>query len=306
MPYEWLTAAEAGSRWPGMRFPGAGAARAAHRRPARRRRRRHRAAAAPPRSTAPPSGTTAGSPRSRPTGDGVLVRSAAGAAVRARTAVVAAGAWTGDVLGGLLPLPPLRVTQEQPAHFAPLDAGLRVAGVHRRPGPGRGLAERRLRAGQPRRGRQGRLPRHRPGVPPRRPRPSPPSRRSWPGCRSTCAGGCPGWTPSRRSRSRAPTPAPPTGEFVLDRVGPVVVAAGFSGHGFKSATGDRPGARRPGPGAPAGAEPSASPRTPSPADRAGAAPRPELGAAPGPVSCVRAAGQAGAASPRWSRSVVPA
>ena len=27
----------------------------------------------------------------------------------------------------------------------------------------------------------------------------------------------------------------PTGEFVLDRVGPVVVAAGFSGHGFKSA-----------------------------------------------------------------------
>ena len=28
----------------------------------------------------------------------------------------------------------------------------------------------------------------------------------------------------------------PTGEFVLDRVGPMVVAAGFSGHGFKSAT----------------------------------------------------------------------
>ncbi|HEY0561071.1 MAG TPA: FAD-dependent oxidoreductase, partial [Frankiaceae bacterium] len=27
----------------------------------------------------------------------------------------------------------------------------------------------------------------------------------------------------------------PTGEFVLDRVGPIVVAAGFSGHGFKSA-----------------------------------------------------------------------
>jgi sarcosine oxidase len=27
-----------------------------------------------------------------------------------------------------------------------------------------------------------------------------------------------------------------TGEFVLDRVGPVVVAAGFSGHGFKGAT----------------------------------------------------------------------
>ena len=26
-----------------------------------------------------------------------------------------------------------------------------------------------------------------------------------------------------------------SGEFVLDRVGPVVVAAGFSGHGFKGA-----------------------------------------------------------------------
>ena len=35
-----------------------------------------------------------------------------------------------DVLGGLVPLPALRVTQEQPAHFAPVSPELDVAGVH--------------------------------------------------------------------------------------------------------------------------------------------------------------------------------
>src|SRR4051794_29362748 len=59
-----------------------------------------------------------------PDGDGVVVRLAAGAAVHARAAVVAAGAWTADVLGDAVRLPALRVTQEQPAHFRPLSAEL--------------------------------------------------------------------------------------------------------------------------------------------------------------------------------------
>jgi sarcosine oxidase len=74
---------------------------------------------------------------------GVVVRSAAGASVRARAAVVAVGAWTADVLGAL------------PAFTSDPDEGW-PSGVH-------------------------------------------------------------------------------GGEFVLDRIGPVVVAAGFSGHGFEAA-----------------------------------------------------------------------
>src|SRR5205085_915261 len=37
--------------------------------------------------------------------------------IRARSAVVAVGAWTSDVLGSAVQLPQLQVTQEQPAHF---------------------------------------------------------------------------------------------------------------------------------------------------------------------------------------------
>jgi sarcosine oxidase len=48
------------------------------------------------------------------------------------------------------------------------------------------------------------------------------------------------WLPGLDAESPDPVSctytSTPTGEFVLDRIGPVVVAAGFSGHGFKSAT----------------------------------------------------------------------
>jgi sarcosine oxidase len=40
---------------------------------------------------------------------------------RARAVVVAAGAWVPKLLGGRLPLPPLRVTREQPVHFRALE-----------------------------------------------------------------------------------------------------------------------------------------------------------------------------------------
>lgn len=45
---------------------------------------------------------------------------------RAPAVVVAAGGWVTGLLAGIpgLTLPPLRVTQEQPAHFAPRDAGV--------------------------------------------------------------------------------------------------------------------------------------------------------------------------------------
>lgn len=43
---------------------------------------------------------------------------AAGLAVTARRAVVAAGTWSSQLLAGLITLPPLRITEEHPAHFA--------------------------------------------------------------------------------------------------------------------------------------------------------------------------------------------
>jgi len=54
----------------------------------------------------------------------------------ARTVVVAAGAWTAKLLDGAVPLPRLTVTQEQPAHFAIADAGAAWPGFNHRPDPG--------------------------------------------------------------------------------------------------------------------------------------------------------------------------
>ncbi len=53
-------------------------------------------------------------------GDEAVVRTAVDE-YRAPAVVVAAGAWVGKLLGGLVSLPPLRVTREQPAHFRPVD-----------------------------------------------------------------------------------------------------------------------------------------------------------------------------------------
>jgi sarcosine oxidase len=45
----------------------------------------------------------------------------------------------------------------------------------------------------------------------------------------------PGVVPESAEPERCLYTTTPTTDFVLDRVGPVVVAAGFSGHGFKFA-----------------------------------------------------------------------
>jgi sarcosine oxidase len=55
-----------------------------------------------------------------PAGDGVEIR-AGDNTWRADAAVVAAGAWSSYVLDGIVRLPNLTVTREQPAHFPPVD-----------------------------------------------------------------------------------------------------------------------------------------------------------------------------------------
>jgi sarcosine oxidase len=49
-------------------------------------------------------------------GDGVIVHATTGS-LKAGAVIIAAGAWTARVLDGLVPLPPLTVTQEQYVHF---------------------------------------------------------------------------------------------------------------------------------------------------------------------------------------------
>ncbi|GAA4179314.1 FAD-dependent oxidoreductase [Gryllotalpicola koreensis] len=172
-----------------------------------------------------------------PHGDGVTIVTES-ESFAASVAVVAAGAWSAKLLDGLVPLPRLRVTQEQPAHFA-----LRVPDAD---------AESRW-----------------PGFN-HRPRPS--GDEWWPtpiyGMYTPCFGVKAGWHGSGPvtdpdARSFLPEPAQlallqryvaewlpgadperlepisctytttPDHDFVLDRVGPLVVGAGFSGHGFK-------------------------------------------------------------------------
>jgi monomeric sarcosine oxidase len=52
---------------------------------------------------------------------GVRLNLVDGSAITAKTVVIAAGAWTGPLLGALVALPPLTVSQQQVFHFARLD-----------------------------------------------------------------------------------------------------------------------------------------------------------------------------------------
>ena len=57
-------------------------------------------------------------------------------ATPASSFVVTAGGWTTKLLAGVAPLPRLRVTQEQPAHFAITDEGAQWPGFNHMPGHG--------------------------------------------------------------------------------------------------------------------------------------------------------------------------
>jgi sarcosine oxidase len=239
---EMLDAGEAAARWPGFRFAGpvlytpeagrvnadravAGFADAAAARGAR-----------VVRSIEVVGGSVSE--------DGVVLqlRSASGESVRADRAVVTAGAWTVDVLASLgasFPLPPLRVTQEQPAFFTPVGSvpedwpGFNHApsaddpstawfpsGVYGMGSPGEGV-----KAGW-----------H--GVGPE----THPDRRTYvpdPELSALIRRYAHEWLPGVDAATPAEitctyTTTPDTA-FFLERIGAVTVGAGFSGHGFKFA-----------------------------------------------------------------------
>ncbi len=221
---EWLERDDATRRWPGIRFsapvlhqPGAGRARAAETLDALRTVASRLGADLRFEQPVDRLEVTCA-------GDGVGVR-AAGAAVRAPVAVVAAGAWTADLLGGAVALPGLTTTQEQVAFFRPRDGGpwpsfidrgsptcyglpspnglLKVGEHHAGPvttGDGRSFAI--DRAGLARVG-------------------------------AYVTDRLPGLDPEPVAATTCLYTMTPTEDFVLDRAGPLVVGAGFSGHGFK-------------------------------------------------------------------------
>lgn len=173
----------------------------------------------------------------------VVVRDAAGAQseIVARRAVVTAGAWTTEVLaalGAAVRLPPLRVTQEQPATFAALTAPDDWPGFTHAPAPddpstawfpsgvyGMGVPGEGVKAGW-----HGVGPEVHPDRRSFRPEPALAAQlrryaREW----------LPGVDADRAVDISCTYTSTPDSAFVLRRVGPVAIGAGFSGHGFKFA-----------------------------------------------------------------------
>ncbi|GAB3496500.1 FAD-dependent oxidoreductase [Nocardiopsis coralliicola] len=232
VPFERLSPAAAEQRWPGFRFDGgvlfhaeagtvdAGAA----------------VEAFTDRAGAHGAQVHAHTPVERITvePDAAVLHTARGT-VRARRAVVAAGAWLPGLLGGLLPLPALTVTQQQVFHFprsglaadAPSvihHGGAAVyslaGGRDGGPGDARKIAEYRDPLARPT------TPRDRSGtVDPRaRDRVTGYVRR-W----------LPGLEPVPFNEATCLYTSTADDEFLLDRSGPLVIASPCSGHGAKYA-----------------------------------------------------------------------
>jgi sarcosine oxidase len=221
---ERLTAAEASRRWPALAFatdvlaqPGAGWVRAAD----------GLAALAAEAARAGADVRFGQGPVTvEPAGDGVRVATTSGRAVVAPVAIVTAGAWTTDVLAPFdLPLPPLVTTQENVFFLdrrpdAAFPAFIQWEGRDRYGTPS---ADGRVKVGEHHTGTvtTGDT---RSGVPDAaRVGPIEDYARAW----------LPGAVPRVVAATTCLYTSTPTLDFVLDRAGPVVVGAGFSGHGFK-------------------------------------------------------------------------
>nr|BFE57919.1 N-methyl-L-tryptophan oxidase [Dactylosporangium thailandense] len=163
--------------------------------------------------------------------DKVLVHTE-GETYSARRVVAAVSAWAAKLVGGLVPLPPLRVTQEQPAHFAARvpeadwpSFGHRFAvpgrfygGIYGLATPGEGIKVGFHGVG--------------PEVDPDR-RDFTPEPGQLAALREYARQWLPGVDPDVFAPISCTYTTTPDSDFVLDRHGPVVVATGFSGHGFK-------------------------------------------------------------------------
>jgi len=158
--------------------------------------------------------------------DGVPVR------YRADGAVVAVGAWSSQLLAGIVELPKLTVTEEHPAHFAPRPASRDAAWPsfnHYRPATEIGSTYGMLTPGE---GVKVGFHGIGPEVDPDR-RPFRGSEAARAGLRDYVAEWFPGLDPDSAAEISCTYTSTESARFVLDRRDLVTVAAGFSGHGFK-------------------------------------------------------------------------
>jgi sarcosine oxidase len=230
VPHDVLSAAAAADRWPGMRFTGevlfhpqAGTLDAD-------------AAVARLLRVATEHGADVRHGTSvvslAPAGDAAELTLSDGSALRARAVVVAAGAWLPELLGGLVELPPLHVTEQPVFHFPRRDPGEPPwpsviheadAAVYHLPGGGaadhRKLGQHRTRDASVR-----------------------PAGRSFavdPPARARAVSYVGTWLPGLvaqpQDESTCLYTSTPSEDFVLDRVGPLVVCSPCSGHGAKFA-----------------------------------------------------------------------
>ncbi|GAA0926717.1 hypothetical protein GCM10009554_07120 [Kribbella koreensis] len=222
--HEVLTAEAAGERWPGMRFdgsvlyqPGSGRALAAQ-------------ALGAIRESAVALGVEfrggCAAHVVRVVGDGVEVETEAGV-VRAGQVVVTAGAWTDRLLAGVLEVPAIAVSQEQPRFFAARDESAEwPVFVHRREEtPAYGVFEegRGVKVGLHATGPVISLDQRDFQVEPTRDAALVEYVREW----------FPGVDVARSEAISCLYDNTVRGDFVIDRRGPISVAAGFHGEGFK-------------------------------------------------------------------------
>ncbi len=222
VPYDVLAPEAAAERWPGMRFssmvlyqPWSGRALASQALTAIRASARSLGVEFRPQCLA--TGV-------RVAGEGVEVETAAGA-VRGRQLVVTAGPWTAQVLAGALEVPAISASQEQPRFFAPVDASA----------PWPVFVDRRVRAyGVFEEGLGVKVGLHATGprlsldqrdfqVEPARDAELVAYVREW----------FPGLDVTRSEAISCLYDNTERGDFIIDRRGPISVAAGFHGEGFK-------------------------------------------------------------------------
>ncbi len=256
VPFEWLDPAEAARRWPGIRFEG----RVLHETATAGRLHADRAVSALQRRAAAHGGDVRHETAVRHlelAGDRVRVVTQRGE-ILARSVVVAVGAWSAGVLAEVLDdardpsgpsgragraaadqFLPLVVTQEQPAHFAPRDPAV-LAGTApwpsftHDPGPDAGFPSGVYGLAAPGEGVKVGFHAVGPRVDPDR-RDRTPEPEQLAALRRYVRTWLPGLDPDAYEPVSCTYTTTPDHDFVLDRRGPVVVAAGFSGHGFKFA-----------------------------------------------------------------------
>lgn len=232
-PSELLSPSEASARWPGLQFdssvlfhPDAGRVHADDAVSALQQAAAR--AGAEVRHGARVAGVT-------PRGDAAQIVLADGTTLDADVAVVAAGGWLPYLFAGAFSLPPVRVTQEQPAHFSVtgnLDPLTWPSFIHH--GGGEIPADEGVYGTGSIDGIK--IGRHAVGPvidPDRRDRSIDQTRvadlqeyaRRW----------LPGVNHAHPEPSTCLYTITPDHDFLIDRVGPLAVLGGFSGHGFKHA-----------------------------------------------------------------------